>query len=192
VVVATGTRPKKVRGLQIPDELEGRIFYEVYPLVECHNKKIAIIGAGDAAFDYALNMARSNEVVIVNRSDSARCIPVLWKRCEETGNITYVSNVVVEAVSEAAGHIVIRGDHARERKKYELMVDYVIIAIGREPCVDTLQDLSKEQIEKSTQAKKLYRIGDVTNERYRHTGICVGDGIKAAMEIYERSQRGLP
>ena len=51
VVIASGTKPRKLSNLDLPTEIENHIFYEIYPLTQVTNKKIAIIGAGDAAFD---------------------------------------------------------------------------------------------------------------------------------------------
>ena len=87
IVIATGTKPRKNSGFSISDEIKDRVFYEIYPILGIKNKKIAVIGAGDAAFDYALNLCRENEVTILNRSEQTKCIPVLRERCKKSENI---------------------------------------------------------------------------------------------------------
>jgi len=87
VVIASGTKPKEFKGCPIPDELTPKIFYEVYPLINLKNKKIAVVGAGDAAFDYALNLIRDNEVIVLNRNETSNCLPVLLKRVQESTEI---------------------------------------------------------------------------------------------------------
>jgi thioredoxin reductase len=37
----------------------------------------AIVGAGDAAFDYALNLGRNIDITILSRSEKSRCLPLL-------------------------------------------------------------------------------------------------------------------
>ncbi|MDP3185374.1 MAG: NAD(P)/FAD-dependent oxidoreductase, partial [Anaerolineales bacterium] len=75
VIVATGTKPKPLP-IKIPAQVEGKVFSEVWPLAGVKNKRILVVGAGDAAFDYALNLAsRENTVTILNRSHETVCLP---------------------------------------------------------------------------------------------------------------------
>lgn len=54
VVVATGTQPRPF-SLPISPNARGRVVRDVVPLLNVEGKHVAIIGAGDAAFDHALN-----------------------------------------------------------------------------------------------------------------------------------------
>ena len=74
VIVASGTKPRKISDVTIPSGAEERIFYEMYPLRDVVGKTIAIVRAGDAAFDYALNLGRNNDITILNRSEKSRCL----------------------------------------------------------------------------------------------------------------------
>ncbi|MCK4236599.1 MAG: NAD(P)/FAD-dependent oxidoreductase [Candidatus Krumholzibacteria bacterium] len=181
-VIATGTKPREIEGLKVSDDIGDRVFHEVHPLLGVHGKRVAIVGAGDAAFDYALNMARRNDVVILNRSDRARCIPVLRERCERAGNISYKDNTAVEEMGGAGKEVLMKCISGEKRD--EISADYVIIAVGREPCIGFLGSGLKKDIDGLIDTKALYLVGDVTNGIYRQTAICVGDGVRAAMEIH--------
>jgi thioredoxin reductase (NADPH) len=79
-IVATGTKPLRLPETLVGRDVRDRVFYEIAPLAGVSGKKIAVVGAGDAAFDYALSLARRNEVVILNRGRETKCLPLLEAR----------------------------------------------------------------------------------------------------------------
>ncbi len=154
LVIASGTKPKK---FNMP------VFYEVCDLFkqDLKDKRIAIIGAGDAAFDYALNIADNSparEVFILNRGTKTKCIPVLKQRALQNPKITYIENAELN-----------------ENNEY----DYFLAAIGREANMDFINP-------DALNAPGIYLIGDVKNGHFRQTAIAAGDGIRTAMEIYKK------
>ena len=189
VVIATGTKPCKLINVKIADDIRSKIFYDIYSILDSKKKNIAIIGAGDAAFDYALNLARNNEVVIVNRSSHIKCLPLLWERSMKSDSISYLHDINVEAIEKKGSKALLTCFDTESQEKKEMSADYVIVAIGREPGLDFLSDKLKKSLETLTKINKLYMVGDVRNGLYRQTAIAVGDGIKAAMEIF-RNRRG--
>jgi thioredoxin reductase len=188
-VVASGTKPRKPASPEIPADVRRHVFYEVSPLSQEKGKKIVIVGAGDAAFDYAINLSRANEVVILNRGTAVKCTPLLWKRALAIPTISYHSGVVITRIFEAGG----------EEPEYQVCVcsesgmkfwaDYVIFALGRDPQLDFLSENARLCQEELIADGKLYLIGDVKNKIYRQTAIAVGDGVLAAMIIYRTMAR---
>src|SRR4030042_4213523 len=100
VVIATGTKPLQFKHLPIPEDISDKVFYEVYELLQVEGKHIVIAGSGDAAFDYALNLSRKNRITILNRSEQARCLPLLWERVQKVGDIAYKNNTEIIQISE--------------------------------------------------------------------------------------------
>ncbi len=189
-VIATGTKPKFFSSPPVSDKIKNRIFYEVYPIHGIKNKKIAVIGAGDAAFDYALNLSqKNNEVIILNRSKRAKCIPVLKEKCMKSDNISYLSDVGVREICNVGAKFLLSYTCNDSQDKIQIEADYVIVAIGREPCLDFLGSELKKNFENLINTGRLYMVGDIKNEMYRQTAICAGDGIKAAMKIYNKIGR---
>lgn len=189
-VIATGTKHRKISFPLISDNIKDRIFYEIYPIREIKNKEIAIIGAGDAAFDYALNLSKKNEVIILNRSRHAKCIPVLKERCMKSENISYLHNASVRGINNEDNKLLLTYSHSDSQNENQIYTDYVVIAIGRESCLDFLGSEIKKYFENLIKTNRLYLVGDIKNEIYRQTAICVGDGIKTAMKIYRNIGRG--
>lgn len=181
IVIASGTKPRKV---DIPKEAADRVFYEVYPIASVNRKKIAIIGAGDAAFDYALTLSQKNEVIILNRGQKRKCLSLLWERAHGSPRINYLENTTVSAIKNLRNGLILSCKNIEE--EWELRADYAIFAIGREA---ELGFLTENCIERSTELEEsgvLYFAGDVKNEIYRQTSIAVGDGVHAAMKIYRK------
>ncbi len=187
IVIATGTRPVPLGSVEFDStETEDGIDYGIGELRDISGKSVAIIGAGDASFDYALTLSKKNDIVILQRGEKPRCNAALQRRVTARERITVLENALVEKISrEEDGRFVLSlcgtgcGAHNR------MTADHVIAAVGRVPreialmpgLTGTIDDLVKEG--------KLRFAGDVMNGMYRQTSIAVGDGVRAAMEIYE-------
>lgn len=185
-VIATGTKPKGISSVPISDDIKDRIFYEVYPIRKLKKKRIAIIGAGDAALDYALTLSQKNEVMIINRSEQPKSVPVLAQRCMKSKTISYSGNLDVKKISNKGKKPVLTLTHKDTQKESQVLADYLVIAIGREPCLDFLGPQLQRNFRNLMNAKILYMVGDIKNRIYRQTAICAGDGVKAAMQIHRR------
>jgi len=190
VVVASGTKPRKSSDVAIGSGAEERIFYEMYPLRDVVGKKIAIIGAGDAAFDYALNMGRHNDILILGRSEKSRCLPLLRERAEQSPRITILNETIVRRIAIGREGLQIECV-SRERQTCH-HVDFLVFAIGREPKLDFLSETVRKQRRGLEESGLLYQIGDVHNGLFRQTAIAVGDGIKAAMRIINEREDSEP
>lgn len=160
-----------------------RVLYEVYPALNLEKKTIAIVGGGDAAFDYALNMARNNDILILNRSAQISCLPLLWDRARANSRITYLPETYISQITSAPDQT-ISLDINSPAGPDSIRVDILIGAIGRDPQLDFLSgQFSEKAIQLETQGY-LYYVGDVVNGLYRQTAIAVGNGILTAMKIH--------
>ena len=183
VVIASGTQPRKISNFSISDDVKNKIFYEIYPLFGVKGKEIIIIGAGDAAFDYALNLGKNNTVCILNREKTAKCLPLLWQRARKSSKISYYNETEISKITNSSDERLLLECKPQKRIS-KFYADYVIFAIGREPQLDFLSEDIKKNVKELERKKLLYFVGDVKNEIYRQTAICVGDGVKTAMKIY--------
>ena len=185
LIIATGTKHREFSDIEIPKGVKDKVIYEIKSILNIKGKTIAIIGAGDAAFDYALNLAKSNNVIIINRNSETSCLPLLEKRASQFSNIAVWANSKIrEVIDSKNNRIQILVDRETGIEKIE--TDYLIPAIGREPNLDILSDSLKNNSDKLRHEGTLYYIGDVKNDMFRQTAISVGDGIHSAMEIYEK------
>ncbi len=183
LVIASGTKPKKVTEPVIPADLKDIIFYEIKHLKNESGRHITIIGAGDAAFDYAINLAKKNQVTLLNRSERTRCLELLKNTALKNPKIEYRENISVKDILKGDGRLELICVSPGEKQHRE--TDYLVIAAGRDGNLDFLPVEFKNISDDLTAQKKLFIIGDVKNRHYRQTAICVGEGVRAAMEIFE-------
>jgi thioredoxin reductase (NADPH) len=183
VIIASGTKPRPFP-LNIPSDVQNRVFSTIVPILNAQHKHIVIVGAGDAAFDYALNLSRQNKVTILNRNEEIQCLPLLWERTKACTAISYRAGITVEhiAASQAGNGLIVRCVSAGIESI--ILPDYLIFAIGRDPQVDFLSARLDNKMTMLTEGGQLFFIGDVKNGLLRQTAIAAGDGLRAAMQIY--------
>ena len=182
-VIATGTNPMRIADLSIPGELQDRVFYEVHELLKVGGKSVAIIGGGDAAFDYALNLGENNQVTILNRGEKPKCLPLLWERSRMVDSIAYHDHTFIQKITKDLNRGILV-DCQTQAGELQFHADYLIIAIGREANMDCLSDEFRPQTSMLEKQSLLYIIGDVRNGIFRQASIAVGEGVLTAMKAY--------
>ncbi len=184
VVYAAGTRPRK---LSAGSESAGKyIAYDVVSLGRVRSKDIVIIGAGDAAFDYALGLGQRNRVTILNRTRKTKGLPLLFERLQRgvyRKNVRYMENTgavsVMNDTVDREFHVTVKTRSGTRTRN--IRCHYVLAALGRQPELESLSRGLKRLHPESS--RNFFFVGDVKNGDARQTAIAVGDGIKAAMHI---------
>ena len=179
LVIASGTKPIVPMIPIIKDNIKDKVFFDILKLGPIKNKNVAIIGAGDCAFDYALNLSKNNNVIIINRSNLIKALPVLQDRVSKTKRIKYIKNTIVQKIStiDKQLNIILKNNDK------SILIDYLLIAVGRKPNLDFIdKDLLTNP--------NVFQIGDVKNGQFRQTSIAVGDGTSTAMNINKVLNQG--
>ncbi len=172
LIIASGTKPIIPKIPVINDNIKDKVFFDIYKLGKIKNKNIAVIGSGDCAFDYALNLSKNNTVIILNRSNRIKALPILQDRASEIENIKYFSSTSVKQIESKDNKIAL----SCIPKIVTNVFDYILIAIGREPNLDFI---NKDLLT----IPNIFQIGDVKNGQFRQTSIAVGDGTFTAMNV---------
>ncbi len=172
LIDATGTEPVIPKDVFIDKKADRKVFYEVSNLSKVKNKEIAVLGGGDAAFDYSLNLSKNNNVSIYNRSGNFRCLDLLLQRAKENKNIEIFKNYIINNITGQDKKLKLNFNTIRGKEK-SVIADYVLIAFGRKPARDY-----------KIKNKKFFCIGDKINGDFRQISLSVGDGVKTAMRIY--------
>lgn len=183
VLAASGTNHVEHN---LPIDEHPLIKYEIEDVLNISEKRILIIGSGDAAFDYALNLSRRNAVTIFNRSDKRKCLDLLYSRAMNNESIKYSDNTYISHVLPEDK--ILNITYITKKENSESIAaehfNYLIYAIGRHPN-NAFIDIDEIQFDELTRKKRLFLIGDIKNGIYRQTSISIADGVRAAMEIWE-------
>jgi thioredoxin reductase len=187
VILACGTLPLPFGPPLDSESLRGRLFDSVLPLLKASGETIAIVGGGDAAFDYALALAARNKVHVLFRSAKPRALPLLVERCRRQRRIVvHGSFRPAEALSGENGRIILKA--AQAPGGGEIVCQRVLTAIGRAPALQFLDPVLRASLPALTRGKKIYLAGDAGNGRFRQAAIAAGDGLRAAMEIQQEAR----
>ena len=181
VVVASGTTPIRFDPGLFSEAASAYIFYEIHSLADIEDCDVVIAGAGDAAFDYALNLGRKNRIVILNRGERTRCLPLLRERAATNPDIRYQTGQTITSI-QMDDRLCITCQSAQGQQN--LRADYLIGALGRRPRLDFISPALEAKKADLEQKGVLYFAGDVLNGNFRQTSIAVGNGMMAAMKIH--------
>ncbi len=188
VVVASGTRPV-IPAIAPESTLENPLInYGIKELKDSSEKNIAIIGAGDAAFDYAINLSRKgNKVSVFNRGTNVRALPLLHQRLKKDRDIDYNENHELINIDVEHEYARLELSFNVENSTVNYCCDCLIFATGRVPASGFIDPCVSDIKEKLVSDGKLFFIGDVKGGRYRQATIAAGEGIRTAMVIFHES-----
>ncbi len=195
VILATGA---KHRHLGVPGETElaGR---GVSYCATCDgpffkNKRILVVGGGDAACDEATFLARlSDKVTLVHRRDRFRAQPAVAARATSNPNISVRLNTTLERIHgvktemglEKVGAVTLRNVHTGEEE--EVAVDAIFVFVGSDPQTDLVPTLPKDaggyiltDQNMETSIPGLFAAGDVRSTPFRQLVVGAGEGAVAA------------
>lgn len=183
-VIATGTEPILHPALAVPAAQAPFVGYEIAAVPDTSGQHIAIVGGGDAAFDYAARLGRDHRVSILYRSRQAVALPLLQDRVRQTPSVTLRPETEVVAIERGASRalcltLTVSG------LPQQVECDCLLFALGRRPCTNFLDENAIRAFA-ACESPPFYFAGDVANGRYRQTAIAVGDGLRVAMHICDR------
>ncbi|HYM38596.1 MAG TPA: FAD-dependent oxidoreductase [Thermoplasmata archaeon] len=199
VILALGMGLFEPKRLDIPGEaeFEGKgVTYQVQDRHEFRGRRVLIVGGGDSALEYALEIVASAKgVTVVHRRGEFRAMEK---------NVEALRKVPVEVMFNAE-LTSIEGDGRVERaviydnrtlKKTVLEIDSVLINIGFEPRVTPLprwgialegEQLIKVKADMSTSVPGVYACGDIVSYPGKDKRIVTacGEAVTAVMSVYK-------
>jgi thioredoxin reductase (NADPH) len=192
VIIATGANPRRL-GIPGEDTFYGR---GVSTCATCdgffyRNKRVVVVGGGDAAVEEGLFLTKfASQVTVVHRRDTLRANKVAQLRAFAHPKLDFVWNAVpVEVLGGEAGVTGVRIRDVQSGETRDLEADGLFVYIGHIPNTDYLQGMValnhhgyvavRDEI--YTDVEGIFAAGDVADEVYRQLATSVGAGTRAAM-----------
>ncbi len=195
VIIATGASAKWL-GLESEQRLIG---HGVSACAVCDgfffkNKKILVVGGGDAAMREAQHLSKyGSSVTIIHRRDTLRAQPALIELVKSKPNVAFIWNSTVEEVLGQGKVTGVRLKNLKTGEVTEVATDGLFIAIGHKPNTDFLKgqvELDEQGYvvmkgETQTSVEGVFYAGDVADKKYKQAVTAAGMGTKAALDVEE-------
>lgn len=156
------------------------------------NKKIVVIGGGDAAMEEAIHLTHfASEVVVLVRKDTLRASKAMQERALNNPKITFMRNTEAE---EALGDKFLTGVsifNNKTREKSLIECSGLFYAIGHQPNtaflngqleLDETGYIKTQPGTAQTSVAGVFAAGDVQDKKYRQAITSAGSGCMAALE----------
>ena len=156
------------------------------------NKRILVVGGGDAAMEEAIHLTHfASEVVVLVRREQLRASKVMQERAINNPKITFLWNTeAVEAVgSQLLEGVRVVNNQTQEKKLIEC--SGLFYAIGHKPNTDFLDGqleldeagyIQTQPGSTQTSIAGVFAAGDVQDKKYRQAITSAGTGCMAALE----------
>ena len=177
IVIAGGVGSFQPRQMRVPrvDNFEAdNLHYHVQDPKKFAGKRIAIMGGGDSALDWVIELAGIAEfITLVHRRDEYRAVPASVEKMRKLvaeGSVTAIENAKVASVDMSDGIIRSITLNIKDGDAVEVPVDDVLVFFGLAPKLGPIADWGLDlnrktinvDVEKfETSVPGIYAVGDI-------------------------------
>lgn len=163
------------------------------------NQKVAVIGGGNTAVEEALYLSNiAEEVMLVHRRSTMRAEKImqdkLFAKIDKGNIVPYWDSTLIEVLGDASGVNGMRVEHVGTKKRRDISLAGVFIAIGHQPNTSAfgnqLHTVNDYIVVSSglagnstaTNVAGVFAAGDVADSIYRQAITSAGSGCMAALD----------
>lgn len=193
LIIAAGSKPRSLgakgeklfqgRGVSYCATCDGA-FYK--------NKKVAVVGGGNAAVEEAVYLTKfASEVTIIHRRKEFRAFHTAVERAKNNPKIKFKLGYVVEEIIGNEKVEKVKLKNVENGTEEELSVEGIFIYIGTEPntkfAANYFETDERGYIKTDnllrTNIRGVFAAGDIRQTPLRQVATAVGDGALAAVEV---------
>ncbi|MDI6882896.1 MAG: FAD-dependent oxidoreductase [Patescibacteria group bacterium] len=200
VIVATGRDP---RPLEVPGEKEfigrGVSYCSVCDSPFFKDKKVAVIGGGNAGFEAALDLSKySKRIFIFEKQKKVIADELLQERVKKDKKIEIHLNKEIKKIEGRGKVQALIYQDLKSDKTFQVPIDGVFIQIGTIPATGFLKGLcefnAQDEIKvdfqtRATSSPGIFAAGDVVEGKWKQIVMASGEGCRAALAAYEYLQK---
>ncbi len=211
VVIAGGVGSFQPRELRLPafedlSEYNGKtLHYRVQDPGQFKGKKLVILGGGDSALDWVLELADSaSRITLVHRRDEYRAMPASVEKMRKRvadGTIDVIENAKATAIDGTGGTIRSITVQPKDGEPVEVAADHVLVFFGLAPKLGPIAewglDINRKTINVDTEKFEtsvpgIYAVGDINFYPGKKKLILCGfhEAALAAFAIKQRIEPG--
>jgi thioredoxin reductase (NADPH) len=198
-------QPRQLRLPGAEDYADTTLHYRVKDPSQFAGKRLAILGGGDSALDWVLELAGSAQhITLVHRRDEYRAVPASvdkMRKLVADGSMDVIENAKVSAIDGKDGTISSITVQAKEGEPVELAVDHALVFFGLAPKLGPIAewglDINRKTINVDTEKFEtsepgIYAIGDISFYPGKKKLILCGfhEAALAAFAIKQRLEPG--
>lgn len=190
IIIAAGAgafTPTKIGALNEEKFIDSGVYYGVRDKSQFEQKRVAIVGGGDSAFDWALNLHPiASQVQLIHRRDIFRAHEHSVSKVRELGIPMHLFRTVTEVHGNGTVNAITL-QHVETKELEKLEVDAVVVNIGFKSTLGPIKDWGLE-IEKNqivvdpffeTSLPNVFSVGDVCTFANKIKLIATGVGEAA-------------
>ncbi len=177
VVIAAGVGSFQPRQLRVPDaeEFAGKtLHYRVQEPQQFAGKRLAILGGGDSALDWVLELSNVAEhITLVHRRDEYRAVPAAvdkMRKLVADGKIDVIESAKATAIDGENGVLTSITLQNKDKEQFNVPADHVLVFFGLAPKLGPIAewglDINRKTINVDTEKFEtsepgIYAIGDI-------------------------------
>ena len=204
IIIAGGVGSFEPRKLPLKEleKFEGKdVFYSVTDKEKFKNKKIAIFGGGDSALDWALELAKNSQIILVHRRKEFRGAPHTLKeieRLQKEGKISIKTPFQIKSVNKGekiSSISLIDDDGKTEVIEANTILGFFGLIMKLGPIAEWGLNIDKKTIPVNTESfetnkKGIFAVGDICSYPGKLKLILSGfhESALATVECFKRAR----